>query len=187
MLVDGASRKEVGQTPRCGSLVTGEPRRGWARRGIEMKLSRPAIVAAVAVFTATLDVPPSLAGNCSISNGVASGDCGPMKFLEVAGSERVDKVVPGARVRSGGSLNVSGMVTGDVTVERGGYAVIRGQVNGSVVNNGGMVGIHGMANRVQANGGETTIHGMVQSIRGSGTVRYKAGAIVGGVRVERDR
>jgi hypothetical protein len=50
-----------------------------------------------------------------------------------------------------------------------------------------MVGIHGMANRVQANGGETTIHGMVQSIRGSGTVRYKAGAIVGGVRVERDR
>ena len=152
-----------------------------------MKLSGLVIVAAVAVFTATLDVSPSMAGNCSISNGVASGDCGPMKFLEVAGSERVDKVVPGAHVRSGGSLDVSGMVTGDVTVERGGYAVIRGQVNGVVVNNGGRVEVHGMANRVQANGGETTIHGMVQSVSGPGSVRYKAGAIVGGVRVERDR
>lgn len=152
-----------------------------------MKLSGPVIAAVIAVFTATLDVSPSLAGNCSISNGVASGDCGPMKFLEAAGSERVDKVMPGAHVRSGGSLDVSGMVTGDVTVERGGYAVIRGQVIDELRARRGTIEIHGMANRVQANGGETTIHGMVQSVSGAGTVRYKAGAIVGGMRIERDR
>jgi hypothetical protein len=110
-----------------------------------------------------------------------------MEFLEVIGSERVDKVIPGARVKSGGSLDVSGMVTGDVTVERGGYAVIRGSVNGRVVNQGGTVEVRGMVNQLQADAGETTIYGMVQSVNGSGTVRYKTGAIVSGVRVERDR
>jgi autotransporter passenger strand-loop-strand repeat protein len=130
---------------------------------------------------------PSLAGNCAVSNGVASGDCGPMKVLEVTGSERMDKVIPGARVKSGGSLDVSGMVSGDVTVERGGYAVIRGSVSGTVINNGGTVEIRGMANRLQANSGETKVCGMVQSVGGPGTVHYVAGAMIGGVRVDRDR
>jgi hypothetical protein len=143
----------------------------------------------VTIFPAVLlaGSPVGLAGNCSITNGVAVGDCGATKFLEVTGSERVDKVIPGARVKSDGSLDVSGMVNGDVTVERGGYAVVRGSVNGAVVNNGGTVEIHGMVSRLQANGSTTTVHGIVQSVSGSGTVRYKVGAIVGGVRVERDR
>jgi len=136
---------------------------------------------------ALIGAAPSLASNCSIANGVAVGDCGAMKFMEVTRSERVDKVIPGARVKSGGALDVSGMVNGDVTVERGAYAVVRGSVNGAVVNNGGTVEIHGMVSRLQTNGGTTTVYGMVQSVSGSGTVRYKAGAIVGGVRVERDR
>jgi hypothetical protein len=72
-------------------------------------------------------------------------------------------------------------------VERGGYAVIRGSVNGRVVNQGGIVEVRGMVNQLQADAGETTVYGMVQSVNGSGTVRYKTGAIVGRVRVERDR
>ena len=79
------------------------------------------------------------------------------------------------------------MVTGDITVERGGYAVIRGRVNGRVVNQGGTVEIRGMVNQLQADAGETMVYGMVQRVSGSGKVRYVAGAVVGGTRVERDR
>lgn len=130
---------------------------------------------------------PGMASNCSVTNGVAVGDCGPMKFRTITGAEQESKVIPRARVMSGGSFVLSGIVNGDLTVERGGSAVVRGTVNGSVINNGGTVEIRGTAMRVQANGGETTIYGMVQSVSGSGTVRYKAGSIVGGTRIERDR
>lgn len=130
---------------------------------------------------------PGMASNCSVTNGVAVGDCGPMKFRTITGAEQESKVIPGARIMSGGSFVLSGIVNGDLIVERGGSAIVRGTVNGSVINNGGTVEIRGTAMRVQANGGETTIYGIVQSVGGSGTVRYKTGAFVGGVRVERDR
>lgn len=153
-----------------------------------MGLSGHAVLAGVALaLVGAVGISTSRAGNCSVSNGVAVGDCGPMKFLEVTGTERVDKVIPGARVKSGGSLLVSGMVNGDVTVELGGLADIRGSVNGAVINNGGTAEIHGAVNRLQANGGKTTVYGMVQLVNGSGTVHYITGAIVGGVQVDRDR
>ena len=139
------------------------------------------------VLAIVIGARPGLAGNCSVSNGVAVGDCGPMKFRTVTGIEHEDKVIPGARVMSGGSFVLSGVSNGDLTVDRGGSAVVSGTVNGSVINNGGTVEIRGTVTRLQANGGETTVYGIVQAVSGSGTVRYKAGAIVAGTRIERDR
>lgn len=139
------------------------------------------------LVTGVLGARPGMASNCSVTNGVAVGDCGPMQFRTITGAEQESKIIPGARVTSGGSFVLSGVINGDLTVERGGSAVVRGTVNGSVINNGGTVEIRGTVVRVQANGGETTIYGTVQSVSGSGPVRYKTGAIVGGERVERDR
>jgi len=52
-------------------------------------------------------------------------------------------ITEGATVKPGVLFELGGMVCGDLTVERGGEAIIRGTVNGTVRNMGGQVAVFG--------------------------------------------
>lgn len=53
-----------------------------------------------------------------------------------------------ATVRSGCKLVLHGMVTSDLLVEPDAHATVHGKVNGTVINQGGLVEIHGMVGAV---------------------------------------
>lgn len=57
-------------------------------------------------------------------------------------------VVGRTTVRSGCKLVLHGMVTSDLVIEPGAYAMVHGTVNGTVINNGGNVEIHGTVDAV---------------------------------------
>lgn len=57
-------------------------------------------------------------------------------------------ITVGATVRAGKLLDLVGMITGDLDVERGARAIIRGMVNGTVRNHGGYVEISGAVDEV---------------------------------------
>jgi len=62
------------------------------------------------------------------------------------------------RVVQGGTLTVVGMLYGDLAVEKGGQAIIRGIVNGNVVNLGGDLKVYGhVTGSVTKRGGNTLI------------------------------
>lgn len=61
-------------------------------------------------------------------------------------------------VLSGATLELNGMCGGDLIVEEGGIANVRGTVLGSVLNNGGVIEIYGVVNgKVIENAGQTFI------------------------------
>jgi cytoskeletal protein CcmA (bactofilin family) len=65
-------------------------------------------------------------------------------------------------VAAGGRLRLDGMIVGTLQVESGGYAHVRGLVQGLVVESGGSAQLDGMcAGNVFNMGGELTIAGMV--------------------------
>ncbi|MEX3954417.1 hypothetical protein [Trinickia sp. EG282A] len=53
-----------------------------------------------------------------------------------------------ATVRPGCKLLLHGMATSDLVVEPGAHATVHGKVNGTVINEGGTVEIHGMVGAV---------------------------------------
>lgn len=57
-------------------------------------------------------------------------------------------ITAGATVRSGVTLHLQGMIIGDLTVERGGKAILHGIVTGTVHNDGGHISIFGVVEDV---------------------------------------
>jgi hypothetical protein len=57
-------------------------------------------------------------------------------------------IVGGATVRRGVMLELTGMITGDLDIEVGARAIVRGTVNGTVRNHGGYVEIFGSVGAV---------------------------------------
>jgi hypothetical protein len=76
-------------------------------------------------------------------------------------------ITGGATVTSGVLFELGGMVCGDLTVERGGQAIIRGTVNGTVRNLGGEVTVHGSV-------------GAVRDLSSDCPTNIKAGAMIAG-------
>lgn len=128
---------------------------------------------------------------CNIVNGKAYGDCAgvtinaaPSKFSIVSTYSSESGIISGARVESGGTLYLSGISNGNISVASGGKLYVTGIVNGSVTNNGGLVEIEGDVSHVVANSGTTTISGTADSVTGEGKVTYQKGAVINGKPVE---
>ncbi len=125
---------------------------------------------------------------CNIVNGKAYGDCTDVTvnqttkgIITVSSYQSESGIIDGARVKSGGSLNLSGIGNGDIAVSKGGTLTVTGIVNGTVKNNGGIVEIEGQVSYVSANSGKTTIGGVVSSVSNESKIIYKSGAVIGGV------
>lgn len=72
------------------------------------------------------------------------------------------KIQGNVRVTSGGELTLSGMITGTLTIESGGYASVGGMVGQLVVEPGGKAELGGMCTGDATNhGGELTVTGTV--------------------------
>lgn len=124
---------------------------------------------------------------CNIVNGKAYGDCAgvtinaaPGKFTVVSSYSSESGIISGARVENGGTLYLSGISNGNISVDSGGKLYVTGIVNGSVTNNGGVVEIEGDVSLVIANSGTTTISGIADSVTGKGKVIYQKGAVISG-------
>ncbi len=128
---------------------------------------------------------------CNIINGKAYGDCAgvtintaPEKIAVVSSYSSEPGIITGARIKNSGTLYLSGISNGNVSVDNGGKLYVTGIVNGSVTNNGGVVEIEGDVSLVIANAGTTTISGIADSVTGKGKVIYEKGAVIGGNPVE---
>lgn len=129
---------------------------------------------------------------CNIVGGKAYGDCAGVKVregekppLNVRSSVFESEIVAGATVHPGGSLHLSGISNGDIVVKRGGRLLVTGVVNGAVRNDGGAVEIEGIVGHLSSNGGAATIGGEVGGFSGTGPARFKKGAVLQGVPLER--
>ncbi|MEO8158266.1 MAG: hypothetical protein ABI648_10760 [Betaproteobacteria bacterium] len=94
-------------------------------------------------------------------------------------------IIDGATILKGGTLELSGISNGDITVQRGGQLRVTGVVNGTVKNLGGSVEVEGMLHHLHTTGGKVIIGGNVGSVSGEGAVSYKKGAVIGGMPLDR--
>lgn len=147
------------------------------------RMMRRLALAAILVTNAV----PAYTGSCNVVNGKAFGDCQGVKVntgsrvaLVITTAVAESGMINGAVVKRGGSLQLSGMSVGDITVEAGAMLEVNGTVNGTITNNGGKVRIGGTARSVYVNSGSLEVSGMVDSIVGNGTTTYKSGAVIGG-------
>ena len=127
-----------------------------------------------------------LSAACNVINGKSYGDCGNVNIIEnlkgimvISSDESVPGIISGARVKPGGSMYLTGISKGDITVEKGARLIVKGIVNGTVTNYGGLVEIDGKVDSVNAIDGVTRIGGIVSFLTGPGKVEYKTGAITG--------
>jgi hypothetical protein len=131
-------------------------------------------------------------GACNIIDGKAYGDCAGVRINEgIKGRLTVRSyitesgIIAGANVLNGSELALSGISNGDVTVHEGRRLVLTGMVQGTVKNLGGSVEIEGMLEHLYTTGGSVLVGGTVGSVSGPGPVRYKKGAVVGGVPLQK--
>jgi len=134
---------------------------------------------------------PSYAA-CNIVGGKAYGDCGGVRVnegtkghLTVRTRTSEAAIIDGATILKGGTLELSGISNGDITVQRGGQLRVTGVVNGTVKNLGGSVEVEGMLHHLHTTGGKVIIGGNVGSVSGEGAVSYKKGAVIGGMPLDR--
>lgn len=128
---------------------------------------------------------------CNITNGKAYGDCqnvnlrnGPGPALNIRSHVTETAIVSGATVYAGGSLDLSGISNGDITVKRGGYLLVTGVVKATVRNDGGTVEIDGIVASLVSNGGHSIVGGQVGNFSGKGPATFKSGAVLQGVPLE---
>jgi hypothetical protein len=125
---------------------------------------------------------------CNIIDGKAYGDCEGVN-LNVVSPQRLavhskaieSGIISGATIFQGGDLEFRGLAMGDIIVHKGGRLLVSGIVNATVTNLGGRVEIEGMVDHVHAERGEVIIGGNVSGVSGGGTVKYKKGAVIGGI------
>lgn len=129
----------------------------------------------------------AFAGTCNIVNGRAYGDCKEVKVnngqkgkLIITSVVAESGMIDGAEVKRGGSLKLSGMSIGNITVEEGAILEVNGTVNGTITNNGGEVRINGTARLIHVNRGMLEVSGTVDAVTGNGTITYKKGSVIGG-------
>jgi len=128
---------------------------------------------------------------CNVLNGEYYGDCSSVeadKRFEgsiIRNYREVSSIINTAHVGFGGTLKLTGICNGDITVDKGGKLVMSGVVNGTIINKGGFVEVSGQANVVMSISGETVIAGVVDRVSQSdGRVHYKSNAVVGGKRIK---
>lgn len=131
---------------------------------------------------------------CNIIDGKGYGDCDGVNIrsdskrsLEVRGQVSESAVVEGATVHAGGSLNLSGISNGDISVRRGGQLTVTGVVNGAIRNDGGSVIIEGIVQRLESNGGSALVGGNLGFVSGSGPVTFKTGSVLAGIPLEQGK
>lgn len=135
--------------------------------------------------------PTTLAATCNIVNGKAYGNCMGVAVgsrqkgtLTITSSVVESGIIDGAVVKKGGSLLLSGISVGDITVEAGAFLEVGGIVNGLITNNGGKIRIDGTAQSVHVNSGTLDVSGVVDYIGGNGSITYQKGAVIGGKAIQ---
>lgn len=139
------------------------------------------------LFRLLLIAPLTSWAACNIINGKAYGDCqnvqvnqGARPALKVRNHVVESGIVEGATVYASGSLDLSGIANGNVSVTAGGRLSVTGVVNATVRNNGGQVEIEGVVDHLISNGGLTVVGGQVGSVSGKGPVIFKKGSVLQG-------
>jgi hypothetical protein len=126
-----------------------------------------------------------LFAGCNIIDGRAYGDCGGVTinqgYLSVTTSVFEPGIIRGATVRRGGVLELSGVSDGNIVVEKGGTLTVTGVVDGAIINKGGHIVVEGTAHLIETTGGTVVIGGVVDRVNGNGLVKYRKGAVVGGM------
>jgi hypothetical protein len=166
----------------------------WAslyRSPVSVAIARTSSLLAFAVATLFAINAPCHAA-CNIINGKAYGDCAGVRInegikrrLTVRSYTTESGFIAGANILKGGELALSGISNGDITVQEGGRLVLTGMVEGTVKNLGGSVEIEGMLDHLYTTGGSVVIGGTVGTVSGAGRIRYRKGAVVGGVPVQK--
>lgn len=155
----------------------------------------PAVRRAVLACALALAGAPGLAtaGSCTVINGVAEGDCGNVVASHgkapppaPPSGHAVGGIVQGFKVEAGDAVAFSGIANGDVDVAAGARLVSTGTINGTLRNRGGEVIVSGVVKRLEHLGGSAVVSGTVREVTGDAPVDYRAGAVVGGVFVQRD-
>jgi hypothetical protein len=125
---------------------------------------------------------------CNIINGHAYGDCKGITinqdskgYLSVTNSVFESGIISGATVHRGGVLELSGVSNGNIVVEKGGTLTVTGVVNGDIINKGGYIVVDGSAQLIKMTGGTVEIGGIVDRVSGNGLIKYRKGAVVGGI------
>jgi hypothetical protein len=145
-----------------------------------------AVLAAAAVVNAATAIAA-----CNIINGKAYGDCagvtvnqGTKPPLQIRGVRAESGIVAGATVFGGGSLHLSGISNGDITIQKDGRLILTGVVNGTVRNLGGTAEIEGALDFLFTTGGKVVVAGTVGSVAGPGAVTFRRGSVLGGTPFE---
>lgn len=151
-------------------------------------MNTPSHVVAQTVFAAVMigtTAPTSAA--CNIVNGKAYGDCagvtvnrGTKQPLQVRSASSESGIVGGATVFADGSLHLSGISNGDITVHKMGRLFLAGVVNGTVRNLGGTVEVEGILDSLFTTGGEVKVGGTIGSVSGPGAVVFRRGSVLNG-------
>jgi hypothetical protein len=133
-----------------------------------------------AAFTFILSISQStIADNCSITNGVKVGKCDKvLSHLDIKSNISESGIISGATVRNGATLYFHGTCNGDISVSQGSKLLLYGSVNGEVINNGGVIEIHGYVKKLNNIFGNVYVDGIIEN--SSGVVQYKKGAIING-------
>lgn len=133
-------------------------------------------------------VPKRSFAVCNIVNGHAYGDCSGVTinqdikgYLSVTNRVFESGIISGATVRRGGVLELSGVSNGNIVVEKGGTLTVTGVVNGDIINKGGYIVVDGSAQLIKTTGGTVEIGGIVDRVVGKGLIKYRKGAVVGGI------
>ena len=129
-----------------------------------------------------------LFAGCNIIDGRAYGDCGGVTinrhskgYLSVTTTVFEPGIIRGATVRKGGVLELSGVSNGNIVVEKGGTLTVTGVVDGAIINKGGHIVVEGTAHLIETTGGTVVIGGIVDRVAGNGLIKYRKGAVVGGM------
>lgn len=128
------------------------------------------------------------ASACEVNGQTAKRDCEVTQVIpqtaftqDLAVREATDAygVFDRVTVYAGSELTLYGTVRWTVKVEPDARLILRGMAQ-IVENRGGEVVIRGMVDQVNAQAGRTVIAGTVGRVTGSGDIRIRHGAVVGG-------
>jgi hypothetical protein len=153
-----------------------------------MNPSHQYLAAALLILAFVFAPGPAIGQTCAVTPDGTDGDCSRVKVNSGAKSRIVvvssvieSGVVAGATVRAGAFLQLDGRSTGTIDVDSAALLVLNGICQSGIRVRKSMAEINGVAGNIYLKGGRAIVRGTIQSVSGTGSARFEAGSVVGGV------